>query len=115
MNRALVVVFAVGERITASGNPGKDSGSRIIRLAAIERADGTVLEYISGQFSEAPDEIASAASLNGIWVADGTGTAWQVFTRPAAMPLTDAGRQALAGFVESRDSTESTAFRSVCR
>ena len=96
--------FAAGERITVSGNPGRDADGRIILLRTIERDDGTILEYLSGQFTEAPDATSPAESLNGIWVADGSGTAWQVFTRPAAMPLTEAGRQALAGFIESRDS-----------
>ena len=97
-------MFAVGDRISVTGNPGKAPASRSILLAEIQRADGTVLEYVAGQFSEPADDIQPASRLNGIWVAEGAGTAWQVFTRSAAMPLTEAGRTALAGYVESRDS-----------
>ena len=94
--------LSIGDAVTVRGNPGRN-GRRIIRLIGLSTEDGVELSNRALQFDAPSEKISSTTSLAGIWVAEGRGSAWRVFTNPKSLPLTSRGLTALGEFDE-RDS-----------
>ena len=95
--------LAVGDFVSLTGNPGRD-GRSIMRLRELSINDGAVLVNRELVFDAVPVTIGPAADLEGTWVSDGVGTAWQRFTSAASLRLTARGRAALEGYDERTDS-----------
>jgi Family of unknown function (DUF6152) len=96
--------FAAGERVTVTGNPGRNGDASILRLISVEKADGTELGVQELSFTLAPDGTDKADGLAGIWVADGGGPTWRLFTNPSLLPLTPRGRETVATYDETGDN-----------
>lgn len=95
--------LSAGDNIRVTGNPGRDEAA-IIRLRGLRLEDGTVIENAEGLFDAPSSSIEPTTSLSGIWVAEGGGRAWQLFTNPRLLPLTSTGMETASQYDETRDS-----------
>ena len=95
--------LSAGDVVTISGNPGRDEAA-IIRLRELRMEDGAVVRNQEGLFDSPSTPLERATSLDGVWVAEGSGQAWRLFTDPRLLSLTPAGIAAAREFVEPQDS-----------
>jgi hypothetical protein len=88
-----------GDVVTVRGHPERSSGRNYALMLTMEKQDGTVLSAASVD----PLGNASAASLSGIWKADGP-TVAEFRHRMSNAVLTDKGAEAKAAFDYYSDS-----------
>lgn len=98
-----VETLSAGDRVTVTGNPGRSAEERVLRLTSLVKADGEAVANEEYAFEPAV-RVTQTEGLAGIWIAEGQGAAWRLFTNPRTLPLTERGAEAARNFDESRDS-----------
>ena len=95
--------FAPGDRVTAQGNPARDSTRNMALTVAVTKGDTTYFDNDDGLVaaldgSEAPP--VRAPGLSGIWEVPFTQPIVRTFSEPSSWPLTTKGAEARAIYVD---------------
>jgi hypothetical protein len=95
--------FAPGDRVTARGNPARDSAKSMALVVSVTKGDMTYFDNDDGLVaaldgSEAPP--VRAASLSGIWEVPFTPAVVRYFSDPSSWPLTAKGTEGLESYVD---------------
>lgn len=95
--------FAPGDRVTARGNPARDSTRNMALVVSVTKGDTTYFDNDEGleaalDGSEAPP--IRAASLAGTWEVPFTQPLVRTFSDPSSWPLTTKGAEARESYVD---------------